>query len=240
MTASVKRRIGAIDALRGLAVCLMVIHHFFYDLVWLLGAPRWLFSNPVFDPLHYFFAGTFIFLSGVACRFSRNNVRRGLIALGLALGMTLVTSLPVVGNPILFGVLHLLGTAMLFFGLAGRYLDRIPRRVQPCLYLALHLLSLWAVEHIHLGAAAAHVLFPFGWMWPGFYSADWFPLFPWLFVFLMGTWAGLYVKEGRFPAWFYRFSCPPLEQVGRVSLWVYILHQPILYGLTLLLRALLS
>ncbi len=51
-------RIELMDALRGLAVCLMVLHHFLYDLCEFLGAPWWLFTNPVFDVLHYFFAGT--------------------------------------------------------------------------------------------------------------------------------------------------------------------------------------
>ena len=34
-------RIELIDALRGLAVCLMVLHHFLYDLCEFLGAPWW-------------------------------------------------------------------------------------------------------------------------------------------------------------------------------------------------------
>lgn len=232
-----RQRIGSLDALRGLAVCLMVIHHFLYDLVWLLGAPGWLFSNPVFDLLHYLFAGLFIFLSGICCRFSRSNLRRGLIALALALVLTLVTSLPAVDNPILFGVLHLLGASMVLFGLLGGALDRLPRWFQPLLYLLLWGLGTLLLR-VDIGAAA-RVLFPVGWMYPGFYSADWFPLVPWLFVFLLGTWAGLFVKEKALPEGFYTFRCPPLEAVGRVSLWVYLLHQPVLYGITLLLKALL-
>ena len=70
-------RIELMDALRGLAVCLMVLHHFLYDLCEFLGAPWWLFTNPVFDVLHYFFAGLFIFLSGISSDFSRSNLKRG-------------------------------------------------------------------------------------------------------------------------------------------------------------------
>ncbi|MBQ1703219.1 MAG: DUF1624 domain-containing protein, partial [Oscillospiraceae bacterium] len=82
-----RKRIELIDTLRVVAVFLMVFHHFFYDLCWLLGdwtaevfGSRWvLFSNPVFDFLHYIFAGLFIFLAGLSCRLSRSNLRRGAI-----------------------------------------------------------------------------------------------------------------------------------------------------------------
>jgi len=74
-------------------------------------------------------------------------------------------------------------------------------------------------------------LWLFGWVQPGFYSADYFPLFPWLFVFLLGTWAGAYVVEGRLPERFYTWTVPFFPEVGRRSFLIYLLHQPVLYGL---------
>ena len=90
-------------------------------------------------------------------------------------------------------------------------------------------LSAVLVAHTSIGPAARW-LFPFGWTYKGFYTADWFPIFPWLFVFLLGAWAGLYVVERKLPERFYTFTCPILPQIGRRSLLIYILHQPILYG----------
>ncbi len=69
MNKNQNNRIDIIDAARGLAVILMVFHHAFFDAVEFLGAPPWLFSNPVFNFLHYVFAGLFIFLAGVSSRF---------------------------------------------------------------------------------------------------------------------------------------------------------------------------
>ena len=69
------------DGLRGLAVLLMVVHHFLYDLAAFCGAPWWLFSNPVFTVLHYLFAGLFLVLSGVRSTFSRPHVTPALNAL---------------------------------------------------------------------------------------------------------------------------------------------------------------
>lgn len=228
-----KNRIQSIDALRGLCVILMVIHHFFYDLVAFCGAPGWLFSNPLFDLLHYIFAGIFIFLAGLSSRFSRSNVKRGLKCLAVALIMTAVTSLPFLNMPILFGVLHLLGTCMVFYGLTARLWDKLRRSLMPVLCIALLVGSALLVEYVPIPDAAARVLFPFGWMYSGFYSSDYFPLFPWLFVFLLGTWAGWYVKEGKLPQKLYTLSVPVLPAVGRKAFVVYVFHQPVLYAVTM-------
>ena len=56
------KRIEILDALRGLAIVLMLAHHFLYDAVQFLDAPDRLFHNPVFDSLQLFFAGVFICL----------------------------------------------------------------------------------------------------------------------------------------------------------------------------------
>ncbi len=234
-----KKRIDAIDAARGLALVLMVIHHFLIDLVNLCGAPMWIFSNPVFDVLHYIFAGLFIFLAGLCCRFSHSNLRRGIICYAIAMGITVVSSLPFIDDPIRFGVLHLLGFSMVFFALTHRAWDAIPRKAAPVIYIGMTVFTAWLVAHTSIGPAARW-LFPFGWFEKGFYTADWFPIFPWVFVFLLGTWAGLYVVEHKLPERFYTFTCPILPQIGRKSLLIYVLHQPILYGLILGVQALLK
>ena len=228
-----KKRIDAIDAARGLALILMVIHHFLIDLVILCGAPWWIFSNPLFDLLHYIFAGLFNFLSGLCCRFSHNNLRRGLIAFAIAMGMTVVTSLPIIDDPIRFGVLHLLGFCMIFFALTQKAWDAIPRKIAPFFYVAMLILTGVLVNKTTIPQELARWIFPLGWTYKDFYTADWFPILPWIFVFLLGTWAGLYVVERRLPEKFYTFTCPVLPQIGRKSLLIYVIHQPILYALIL-------
>ncbi|MDR2357891.1 MAG: DUF1624 domain-containing protein [Oscillospiraceae bacterium] len=222
-------RIDSMDALRGLAVALMVAHHFLYDLVVFLDAPEWLFSNPVFDALHYFFAGVFIFLSGVSSRFSRSNIRRGLKTLAAAAAVTLVTWY--IEMPVLFGILHLLAFCMLFYGLLRAPLEKIGRAAAPAAYIAGLVGSAFAVKYARVGGG---YLWALGWPGGDFQSSDYFPVFPWLFVFLLGTQAGVYIRERRLPAWFYEVKIPLFAAVGRKSLMIYLLHQPILYGAVML------
>lgn len=227
-----KQRIELMDAARGLALCLMVAHHFLYDLVVFAGAPSWFFWNPVFEVLHYIFAGLFILLSGVSSNFSRSNTRRGVKALGVALVITLVTT--IMDMPIVFGVLHLLGSCMLLYGLTQRFWEALNVRA-PWVTPALSAAGVLATAGLVNGrpSATPH-LWMFGLVTQGFYSSDYFPLLPWAFVFLFGTWAGKYVREGKLPRWFYETKAPHLAAVGRKSLLIYVVHQPVLYGLTML------
>ena len=227
-----KQRIELMDAMRGLALCLMVVHHFLYDLCAFCGAPWWLFTNPVFDPLHYFFAGLFILLSGVSSNFSRSNVKRGLKALAVSLGITVVTYF--MGMPIVFGVLHLLGTCMLLYGLTQKFWETLNSKA-PWVTPVLSVVGVLATAKLVNGypTTTPH-LWMFGLTTPDFYSSDYFPLLPWMFVFLLGTWAGKYVRDGRLPRWFYETKAPRLAAVGRQSLLIYVAHQPVLYALTML------
>jgi len=227
-----KKRIEIIDALRGLAVVLMVIHHLLYNLTAFLGAPWWLFSNPVFDVLHYIFAGLFIFLSGVSSRFSRGNVERGSIVIVLAVLITYVTNR--MDMPIWFGILHMLGFSMVFFGLTQKFWDKVPKKAAPAVFISLIIASSLATAYIPLASEniwlrdALNVL---GWSQPGFKTFDYFPLLPWIFVFLLGTWAGIYIRDRKLPGWFYEVKPPVFPAIGRKALLIYILHQPVLYAL---------
>lgn len=235
MTSKTSKRIESIDALRGLAIVLMLVHHFLYDLVTFLDAPDWLYSNPVLDIFHYIFAGLFIALCGVSSKFSRSNLKRGLITLGVACGISVVTHL--IDMPIRFGVLHLLAVCMLFYALTQKLLCRIPRWIILLISVAGTAVSAWCVNNIEI---QSEHLWIFGWTYKGFESFDYFPLLPWIFVFVFGTWAGYYVKEQKFPRLFYTAKIPVLPAIGRHSLIIYIVHQPILFGITMLIKLIIQ
>jgi uncharacterized membrane protein len=222
-----KERIQSVDALRGLCVVLMIGHHFLYDMVVFAGAPEWFFFNPSFTVLQPLFAGCFIMLAGVSSCFSRNNVKRGLRVLAAAIAVTTVSLL--MRMPILFGILHFLGLAMVLYGLTHGLWENLPAKTLLwfcALLLASSLLLLKLVE------VKSHYLWLLGFTYEGFESVDFFPFLPWIFVFLFGTWLGRPLKERRLPAWVYTINPPLLPAVGRRAFIIYLLHQPVLYSLT--------
>jgi len=230
-----KKRIKIIDAARGFAVTLMVIHHAFYDIYAFLDGPKWLYRNPVFMFLQVIFIGVFIFVSGIASRFSRGNVERGSIVIVLAMIITYITVR--MDTPIYFGILHLLGSFMIFYGLTRKLWDNIPRKAAPYIYITLIIICV--LLRVYLSPVSENpvirdLLSVLGWRQQGWRNADYQTVLPWIFVFLLGTWLGEYIKEGKFPKWFYDFKVPVFPFIGRNALPIYMLHQPLLYGLTML------
>lgn len=106
-------------------------------------------------------------------------------------GITLVTYF--MNMTIVFGVLHLLASCMLLFGLTRGFWEALPAWVLPVLCLALIFLTAPCADGV---TTQTPQLWLFGFTTPDFASADYFPLLPWFFVFLLGTWAGRYVKAG--------------------------------------------
>lgn len=230
------KRIQLIDAARGLCVILMVCHHLLYDLVEYLGAPSWFFYNSVFSALHYVFARMFILLSGVSSRFSRSNIKRGLKVLIAALAVTLVTWLidSIVDSIVVFGILHFLGFCMVFYGLTQGFWDKFRGYAAPISYVVLTAVSALILNM--LNPVSANWLWIVGLWDRNFFSADYFPILPWIFVFLLGTWLGRLIEERKLPARFYTASPPLLPQIGRRAFVVYLLHQPVIYGFLMLIK----
>ncbi len=224
-----KERIEIIDALRGAAVIVMILNHIIYDAVYFLGASPAVFDNPLAEMTHLS-AHVFIILSGICCSFSRSNVKRGVKVFLIAMAITVVTGL--MDMPIRFGVLHLLGFCMVFYGLTHGIWENLPP-VHAAVFFVLFLIFKYITDH---AVTSLKFLWMFGFTYPGFYSADYFPIFPWLFLFLAGAVLGPVIKARRFPKWFYDFKMPVLPAIGRRSLLIYVLHQPLLYGICLLIQ----
>jgi len=236
------KRIELIDGLRGLSILLMVAYHFGYDLILFAGAPSRILHNPIFDFLQPVFAGVFIFLSGLSCRFSRKNLLRGLAMFAIGWVVTIVTYF--VGVPAWFGILHFLGSASMIFGAAqlvmGRFFEKsysvkseISRRRSDILRgLAILLCAiLFVITQRYLNSRYFGIpgMWWLGLRQQGFRSSDYFPLLPWIFIHLAGTVFGKWVVEKRLPERFYSLRVPFFAAVGRNTFLIYILHQPVCF-----------
>lgn len=248
---SPSNRVALLDELRGLFILLMVFYHGCYDLAMLFpsgGFPLF-FSKPM-QFLQLLIAGDFIMISGAACRYSRNNRRRGIQVLACGMLLTAVTAVVMPSQLVAFGILHFLGTAMLLFSFAHKLLDRLHPTwgilLSAFLLLACYFIPQGLIGFPPLTAAlpsslyATPYLFWLGFPDAGFYSSDYFPILPWIFLFLAGSYIGVYLRSGHLPLWVYRPHIPWLAKVGRYTIWIYMFHQPILYAVMSFFFALLN
>ena len=225
-----KKRFDILDAWRSLAIVLMIVYHFLYDLA-LFGVITWeqMFCTPL-NIMQKFICCSFILLAGASARFSRSNLRHGIIV--ILAGIVVAIGAAVGGQTIRFGVLQLLGWSMVIYHFAGKYLQKLPGVVLVGLCAAAYVLTdFWTSFLI----VESRWLYPFGLMYRGFSSADYFPLLPWTFLFIIGTVLGGWCLEHRENHILTAPLPAPLTFLGRHSLIIYMIHQPILFGISFLL-----
>lgn len=234
------RRLVGIDAARGVAIVMMVIYHLVFDLSSFGG----LSVNPTEGFWHVFqrtIAGSFVFLVGVSLVLSHHRVStsgrptlalyprylaRGARIFALGLVITAVTWVIDSEQVITFGILHLIGVVIvLAYPLIGRVWLNI------VLGAGIIIANLWV----------SSVTLSFPWLlWlglrpAGYSTFDHQPLVPWLGVALLGLAAGQLLHEhgarlaGRGSRMAeYSPVLRGLASMGRRSLPIYLVHQPVL------------
>ncbi len=227
---SAKKRIALLDEIRGFCIYCMVFYHAFYLFGELLRVDFWMRLFRFFEPVEIVFASAFILISGICTQFSRSVFRRGLLLLAVALTLSAVTILllPKIGYGSFqdrFGILHLLSVGMLLYAAARKGLERISTSWGAAACIVLYVLTAVVVPRVHV---TLPYLFPLGLCDDSFYSADYFPLFPHLFVFLLGTFSGRVIRSRDVPEGAYRVHVHLFAWCGRYSLWIYLLHVPFL------------
>lgn len=219
----------------------MLVFHTLYTMSYLYGFSFALDLVRFFSPGIPIVAGSFLVIAGISSDLSHSNLIRGLKLLGISLGITLVTALMFPDLAIWFGMLHLMACCMLLFALLEPLLRHIPVWLGVLLAVVLFACT-YSIGRGVLGIPGLFTLqlpsslYEFGWLFPlglpsaNFSSADYFPLFPWSCLFFAGTYLGRYAKAGRFPRFMYKLRVPPLSWLGRHALIIYVLHQPVIYG----------
>ena len=235
-----KTRYTVLDILRALAIIAMVVYHTLWDLVYMFGADIPWYKTDAGFVFQQSICWSFILISGFCFSLGKRKLKRAVTVLVCSLVITAVTALVMPENIILHGVLSLLGTAMLVTIPLEKIFRKIPTFIGFTLSAVLFALT-YNVSDGVLGVGDMSVRLPdflyannvtafFGFPHSGFYSSDYFPLLPWLFLFWCGYFLyGIFEKKGLLK-YLSVFSCKPLEFIGRHSLEIYMAHQPIIYG----------
>ena len=236
-----KKRIVIIDTLRGLAIIYMVFFHFIYDMAFLIQTDWGISAYEFHSKIVIFDTASFILLAGISSAFSHSNLKRGgrLIVIGIV--FTLVTAFVFPGEAIYFGILQLLGTCMVLYGAFEDRLRKFPAIVMLIICalifaltynIQLGFIGINGIFQINLPAELTenNLLYPYGILKGGFASVDYEPLLPWFFLYFGGTYIGGFIAKHRdnLPKFCYANPLPPVSFLGRHSLLIYVLHQPII------------
>ena len=228
-----KKRVYMLDTIRGVLILGVVIYHLIFDLYYIFGLNcPWIFS-PLADFIRDFGAGMFIFIAGISSRLSHNNYIRAAKTSVCALLLSLVTYIFIREEFIFLGILHFLAFMMLFYALLGRIIEKIPAIAVMVVNLIIFafIVPFFLINPIPYELQINTWTYILGFGGGKLYSADYFPLLPWFFLFIGGTGAGFYVKEGKIPKFLYYDICKPITWIGRHTIIIYMLHQPIMYGI---------
>jgi len=262
--AGAARRVTFIDEIRGVCVAAMVAYHCFFVLGSQFGVAWGTALYVFFRPAQPVFAAMFILIAGFCARFSRDIKKRGFMLTVAAAGITCATVLllPYLGfadMKVWFGVLHLLAASTLLFALGKPVFDKIPGLLGALLCLGLFFVFA-PVGQGYLGLLGFRVELPealyrtnalafLGFGTPAFEAFDHFPLLPYCFIFLFGTFMGKLARNEKakdekgkenLPDFCYKPHSAFFGLLGRHALPVYLLHVPVFYGLFYFIRAIAS
>lgn len=255
-------RIWELDFLRGVCVLLMIFDHLMFDIGDIFGK-EWAattgseFFQGLYEralvysesPLRLvtqdIVVWIFALLCGISCSFSRNNFKRGVQVGVFAIIISLVTYF--IDIPIKFGILHMFTVAILLWVLiniiAGK--DKWKTAV---ICLAVGIMIIVINEFCMARYETDKTAFADNnnWFWlgefmlgeHGFFSADYYPVFPTVGYMLIGAGVAplLYPKRRSLLPWLGKYNWyAPFSFWGKIAIWVYVLHQVLIAALLALI-----
>lgn len=241
-----KKRYYTLDLLRGLAIINMIMFHAMWDIVYIFKVDIPWFKTDSAHIWQQCICWNFILLSGFCWSFGKRKLKNALVVLGASVIITAVTTVFMKSSIIIFGVLCSLGSSMLLM----IPLEKLLKRINPFVGFALFFFAFLSLKNVQKGYVGigghewlllpsdlyenyftAYLGFPF----KGFYSSDYFPLIPWMLLFMCGYYLYLIFCRYNLLRHLSSFRCKPFEFMGRHSLVIYMIHQPVVYGVLFLI-----
>lgn len=235
-----KERLNTIDLIRGIAILNMIIYHALWNLAYIFGVEVSLFYSSFAYIWQQLICCTFIILAGFCHFLSKNPLKRGLITLFCSFLISFVTILIMPENKILFGILNLIGSLAIIL----TPFTKLFKKAKPLIAIFISIFLFILTKHINKGylALGNFVLLNinskfynnlitayFGFPPSYFYSSDYFPILPWIFLYIFGYFLYIFLKQKNWLIYLKHSYFKPLERLGKSSLVIYMLHQVVLY-----------
>ncbi len=239
-------RLAGLDTIRGITLLSMMLYHTCWDLVFLFGKKIPGYSGLGGYVWQQSICWTFILLAGFCWSLGSHHLKRGLIVFGSGILITFVTLLVMPESRVIFGVLTLIGSCMLLLipmeklllklraeiGLAGSFLLFLLFRNVNTGYLGS---GNWNILKLPDGFYENLFTTYLGFPQKGFFSADYFSLLPWFFLFLTGFYLYQLVQKNHMMEKLFSWGVPGFDVIGKHSLLIYLLHQPVVFGISWML-----
>lgn len=216
----------------------MILFHLVYDLVYIKGMSIPWFSGIIRSVWQYSISWTFLFLAGCMCTLSRNNLKRAGVYGLVALGIFAVTSVAGVDTAINFGIIYCMAACTIVYWCLDK-LGLAPKGYVCAAILFIVFLFIFDLPHGHIGFGSFVIELPrapydsgllswAGFPGPGFSSGDYYPLLPYVFLYLTGAAVGYRWSSDGYPDWACDMRVEPFSWCGKHSLLIYVLHQPLI------------
>lgn len=245
------KRYRLLDTVRGVCILGMIAYHTLFDIVAFFGVPinESLFN--VINVVRDFGACCFICLAGICMHFGKKPLKRILLLSAASLIVSAVSFFAVPDMPIYFGILTFMAASAVIMLPLQKFLDRLP----PVPFLILSFLLFLVTFEVSGGYIGYYdlvvAILPewlyrnfvtafFGFPFIGFATSDYYPLLPWIFMFFTGFFMWNAVKGKEKVNNVLKFGIKPFEKIGRLSLYIYMAHQPVIFGVLLLISFIVS
>ncbi len=157
-------------------------------------------------------------------------IKRGLKTLILGVVISVITWFYIPRGFVVFGILHFIGLSIILSLIFIRYR-----------YINIIFGSFFIIVGLYLKTLTFNfnILIPLGFIPNNFWTIDYFPLFPWFGIILIGISIGNLI----YPNFKRKYEIKDLSKnlfvksfcfLGRNSLFIYFLHQPIIIGLIMI------
>lgn len=251
-----QRRLHLIDEYRGFVVLNMIVYHAIWDLVYMFGVNWQWYKSDIGRIWQQWICWSFILVSGFCWQMGKNHLKRGLLVYGAGMVISLVTVVVMPSAKVLFGVLTFLGSSMILM-IPVDFLTQKINAVVGAVGSFLLFLFTYSVNRGYFGFGTQKIIILpkewyansfttyLGFMESGFFSTDYFSIIPWFFLFVTGyyLYTLLIGSDSLFAAHTKDVNqtnpirtvlehsvCPPLGWIGKHALLIYMLHQPVIYG----------